>query len=369
MTLSMIAIVVLTLAYISVLSHLFDGQTDEMAAEVSTTFDVVVQSNPADPVPADELAAVPGVDAVAPLVYGRAEFTRGDDEPVTWPVSGFGPELLDGPPALVELGGYPDEATAWRAVLDDPSLAIVEEIFLVTTVGPPTGLVEVGEVIAMVDPVSGRTRELTVAALTAGDYVTNGAYVSRDAATELLGERGVASRAMLSAADPDAAAEHVRTTFVPHGAVAETVIDEVEALMALSTGFFTLMQQFVGVGLVVGMAGIAVIMVRAVRERRREIGVLRSLGLPAPSVARAFVAEAAFVAVEGVAIGVLTAVVASYGIVSSGASWAEQLEWGLPLDDLAVIVALALAAALLAAAGPARAAARTRPAVALRLAD
>ncbi|HSL60026.1 MAG TPA: FtsX-like permease family protein, partial [Acidimicrobiales bacterium] len=368
MTLAMIAIVVLTLAYISVLSHLFHGQTDEMAAEQSPTFEVVVQSNPANPVPMTELAAVPGVDAVAPLVHGAAEFQRLGHDPVTWPVTGFDAELLAGPPTLIDLGGHPDAATAWRAVLDDPSLTIVDEIFLVTTIGPPGDLVEVGEVVTMTDPVSGRSHDLTVTALASSDYVTNGAYVTRDAVAMVF-DRAVASRAMVSAADPDAVAERIRTSFVPHGVVADTVTDQVEALMALSTGFFTLMQQFVGIGLIVGMAGIAVIMVRAVRERRREIGVLRSLGLPAPSVARAFVVEAGFVAVEGVTIGLLTAIVASYGVVRSGASWAEQLEWSLPVGELAVIVAVALGSALLAAAGPARAAARTRPAVALRLAE
>ena len=43
-------------------------------------------------------------------------------------------------------------------------------------------------------------------------------------------------------------------------------------LLSQNNAFFTLMQQFVGVGLVVGIAGIGVIMVRAVRERRRQVG-------------------------------------------------------------------------------------------------
>ena len=41
-------------------------------------------------------------------------------------------------------------------------------------------------------------------------------------------------------------------------------------------------------------------MVRAVRERRRQVGVLRALGFQAAAVRAAFVVESAFVAVEGV---------------------------------------------------------------------
>ena len=39
----------------------------------------------------------------------------------------------------------------------------------------------------------------------------------------------------------------------------------------------------------VGIAGIGVIMIRAVRERRRQVGVLRALGVQAAAVRRAFV--------------------------------------------------------------------------------
>ena len=72
------------------------------------------------------------------------------------------------------------------------------------------------------------------------------------------------------------------------------------------------MQQFVGAGLIVGVAGIGVIMFRAVRERRRDVGVLRSLGFQASAVSRAFMFEAGFVATLGVAIGVVIALIASY---------------------------------------------------------
>ena len=90
------------------------------------------------------------------------------------------------------------------------------------------------------------------------------------------------------------------------------------------------MQQFVGAGLIVGVAGIGVIMVRAVRERRREVGVLRSLGFPARRVAAVMVFEAGFIALEGILIGVAIALVASYGFAAADADWAEGDDLGRP---------------------------------------
>lgn len=57
------------------------------------------------------------------------------------------------------------------------------------------------------------------------------------------------------------------------------------------------------------------------------------------------------------------------GLVTSGPSWAEYLTWSIPVLDLAVIAAVTIGASLIASLWPARAAAHTRPAVALRLAD
>jgi putative ABC transport system permease protein len=121
--------------------------------------------------------------------------------------------------------------------------------------------------------------------------------------------------------------------------------------------------------LIVGIAGIGVLLVRAVRERRREIGVLRALGFRARVVSLSFLVEAGFIAAEGVAIGVLVALIGSYGLVSSGNNFAEGFRWAVPWGEVAVIIGIALVASTAIALWPARRAARIRPAIALRIAD
>ncbi len=172
-----------------------------------------------------------------------------------------------------------------------------------------------------------------------------------------------------SAEDPDATVTRIRAAFVANGADPETVHSVVTTALAQSSGFFTLMQQFVGAGLIVGVAGIGVIMFRAVRERRREVGVLRSLGFPSSAVARTFMFEAGFVATLGVVIGVVIALIASYVLAVAGADFAVGFQFGVPVGEVLLIMAVALVPATLAAVLPARQASRIEPAVALRAND
>ena len=83
--------------------------------------------------------------------------------------------------------------------------------------------------------------------------------------------------------------------------------------------FFVLIRGYLALGLIVGIAGIGVIMVRAVRERRRQVGVLRALGVQAAAVRAAFVIESAFVAIEGLVIGTVLALVTAWSITLTDA--------------------------------------------------
>ena len=135
-------------------------------------------------------------------------------------------------------------------------------------------------------------------------------------------------------------------------------------------GFFLLMQGFLSLGLVIGIAGLGVVMVRAVRERRRQIGMLRAMGFPARVVRRAFLFEAAFIAVQGILIGLVLGLIVSWSLLSSSEAFGDQpLPFSVPWTGLAVVLVVPLVASLVAAFAPAAQAAKIKPAVALRIAD
>jgi putative ABC transport system permease protein len=137
---------------------------------------------------------------------------------------------------------------------------------------------------------------------------------------------------------------------------------------AMTRQMFQLFEGYLALGLVVGIAGLAVVMVRAVRERRRQIGTLRAIGFGPRTVGRSFAIEAGFIAAEGTLLGVGLALLTLYNIVTNTEAMGE-LVFSVPYLELGVLLLFTIAASLLATIGPALSATRIRPAVALRLTD
>jgi putative ABC transport system permease protein len=248
---------------------------------------------------------------------------------------------------------------------------IVDEFFLFDGGGPPSATVAVGDRITVRDPVSGALRELTVAALADAAFGEAPAYAGVAGVQSLVGPRAVTNLARFRAApgaDPQVVAERLNGRFVENGMSATSFRKLVGDGLAQQQQFFRLMQGYLSLGLVVSVAGIGVVMVRAVRERRREVGVLRSLGFETRQVRRAFIAESSFVALEGILLGTALALISTWRLLTSGA-FGDGLEFHVPFGQLAIIVTLAFLATLAATASPAQQASKIRPAVALRIAD
>lgn len=374
MILTMYALVVFTLTSITLFSRVFSSQIDDFTADVSGGFDLKVQSNAASPLAPADVAAVPGVAGTAVLTTALAQFSTGAGPgPSTWPVAGFTEDFVRlGPPALDERPpGAATDAEAYRAVLADPGLVVVDEFFLQDGGGPPEAAMEIGSTLTVRDPSSGRTRDLRVGAIAESGFAFTPALMSADALAELAGARAAPTLLYVDAepgADPQAVAEDVNARFVASGADAVSFRKEVGDGLAQQEQFFRLMQGYLALGLVVGIAGLGVVMVRAVWERRRQVGVLRALGFQSRAVRRAFLVESMFVALEGILLGVVLAVVSSWRLLTSGA-FGDGLEFSVPWLQLALLVALTAGASVLATMAPAHQASRIRPAVALRLAD
>ncbi len=126
----------------------------------------------------------------------------------------------------------------------------------------------------------------------------------------------------------------------------------------------TLMQAYLGIGLLVGIAGLAVITLRAVVERRTQIGALRAIGFTRGMVLSTFLVEIALIAVLGIGIGVALGIVLAYKIYV--VYFADIIVFSVPWSHLALIVGLASGAAVASTAQPAIRASRIPPAEALR---
>ncbi len=129
----------------------------------------------------------------------------------------------------------------------------------------------------------------------------------------------------------------------------------------------TLMEAYLGIGLLVGIAGLAVVTLRAVVERRVQIGALRAIGFTQGMVLRMFLLEIALIAVLGVGIGVGLGIVFAYKVYLF--YFAGIVTFSIPATNLGLIIGIASAASVACTAQPAIRASRIPPAEALRYSE
>jgi putative ABC transport system permease protein len=129
-----------------------------------------------------------------------------------------------------------------------------------------------------------------------------------------------------------------------------------------------MLQLFVALGLVVGIAGLAVISSRAALERRQLIGILRAIGYERGAIGRGLLYEAALIVALGSVIGLALGLELCRNVFA--VQFFDRFQQGLrmvvPWTQLAATVGLTCAAALLATWFPARQASRIPPIAALR---
>jgi putative ABC transport system permease protein len=373
LTVSMYALVVFILTFITAISFMIDRQVTSTTSKVSGGAQVLVRSSAANPLALWALARTPGLRAVAPLPQVSASFALANSpDEHFWPLTGFDQRLIQmGAPTLEDRGAYATDREAWAAVVNDPKLIIADPLFLQQG-GPPGFKVRVGDHLRVSDPITGRTRVVRVAAIATGDgLVNNGMFYSWAGAYRLFGSHLVDNRADVSlqpGTSADAFAANLQSRFIANGVEAFSIRSLVDESFSMTHQIFQLFQGYLAMGLLVGIAGIAVVMIRAVRERRRQIGTLRALGFSGESVGQSFAIEAAYIAVQGTLIGALLALLTLYTIIVRSNAMGD-LTFAVPLMQLGILLLGTVLASLLATVAPALSAARIRPAVALRLTD
>jgi putative ABC transport system permease protein len=371
--LGMYALVVFTMVFLSSFSAVSQQATERSVADMAAGFDLVVDSSPSFPATTEQLAALSGVTAVAPLVRGFPEFLSGPDRTAEiWGVTGFTDALFANGevPKLAARGvGYADDRAAFDALSADASLLIVNDYFLGGGGGPGGERVQVGDDVTVLRADGGEST-LRVVGVLASDSIFQGSYMSAAAATDVLADNAFVRRHLVTlddTSDASATAAEFQGALLANGGIVETIDENAKEDQSSDDAFFNLMRGYLAVGLVIGIAGLGVVMVRAVRERRREIGTLRAIGIPASTVRRAFIVEAVFVALQGILIGAGLGMLSAWCLLSYSTTFGEQqLPFAVPWLSLAIIIAAPLAASALAAAIPAAQASATRPAVALQ---
>ncbi|HPE68441.1 MAG TPA: FtsX-like permease family protein [Thermotogota bacterium] len=143
--------------------------------------------------------------------------------------------------------------------------------------------------------------------------------------------------------------------------------DIVKLSSALIQGFVNILNSFLYFGMLVGITGIAIIMFRALHERKRIIGMLKAIGFTRRKIFQSFFLETSFVVVVGILLGMVAGVLTSIQFVNVLAmNGAPGSTVAIPWGNLVIMAVIFYGVSVVATLFPALLASRLPPAEALR---
>ncbi|MFI5414876.1 MAG: ABC transporter permease, partial [Candidatus Lutacidiplasmatales archaeon] len=230
----------------------------------------------------------------------------------------------------------------------------------------PHPLTPLGSKLVLSNPGSGVQSSLTVVGILSETFLS-GFFLNPTTAAKL----GVnATTAFFLSVAPGVsattAAQHAKAAFFSYGLVVLDFAQLIRSSIAATEAIIGLLEVFVALGLGVGIAAMGILALRAVVERRAEIGMLRATGFTQGMVLRAFLLEYSFVALLGILMGTALGIVLDWD-ASQGA--AGFLTFAVPWANLGTVVLVAYLLTLLAILGPSLRAARLPPAEAIRYSE
>jgi len=164
--------------------------------------------------------------------------------------------------------------------------------------------------------------------------------------------------------DPHIVRSELEREFFRNGLQTIDIREQIDVQFNANQQVLTLMQAYLGIGLLVGIAGLAVVTLRAVTERRQQIGALRAIGFTRGMVLQTFLLEIMFIALLGIAIGVSLGIVLSWKVYL--VYFADVAVFVIPWPSIVLNLVVAFLATIACVAQPAIRASRVPPAEALR---
>jgi putative ABC transport system permease protein len=396
-TLAMFTLVVFTLVCGTTISGSFMNVNNDLEL-FGGGFDVRAVAAPASPVrhlgaTFRRAAGVHGSgirvaagQATMPLEVRQANTGRAFE---SYPVAGFDDAFLSNTTYdfAAVADGYGNAAEVWRALRERPGLAVVDPIVVPRRDNWGSGVMpdfrlsgfylEDGHFppisLDVREQQTGQRERLTVIGVLA-DTVPEHMWGITTSLRTL--ERVQAANATPTIywldldpkADAAATAKALESALLANGLEADALQKTLDDTMAAQKTFNYLVEGFMGLGLVVGVAALGVITARAVVERRQQIGVLRAIGFRRRMIQAAFLAESSFVALTAIVVGTVLGLAISYNVladVSAQPNW-SSLSLDVPWLSLGLIFTVVYGVALLTTLAPAIRASRVYPAEALR---
>ncbi len=287
-------------------------------------------------------------------------------------------------PLQIRANGYATDQDVWNAVRDNPSLAVVDANAIPQqgnfgSVGNSFQLTDVKQgdktmqptKIEIGDPATGKTENVTIiGVLDSKVSMFNGIFINRQSFDQVYAQPSIINYyvKVKPGVDSKAFAQSIEGSLITYGVQAQSIHEQLKKAASTSQGFLYLIEGFMGLGLLVGIAALGVVSFRSVVERRQQIGMLRAIGYQRNMVSASFLIESSMITLLGVASGSALGLTLAYRLMTSPDFTATTGGQAFIVPWLLIIafIVIAVGASLLMAYIPSRQAARVPIAEALR---
>lgn len=396
MTLGMFALIIFTVTVIAMFSSILASQSDAMLEEQSGGYDIMGTTNPRTPFVNLSKDTLPSelqdiefkqLETITRAVVTVEEYdvtrSEGNDFIVPGTMEMEQYQLLGASDAFLSNNGftlierddrYETDRHAWEALSENSSYCIIDG----TKLGYMEGDVDPTETIDIVGAYVGgtititdmggqnQTRVLTVIGVMDQMFFFQGIMVQKDVVRNEYG--GVDSIVLIELGegeDTDIVAKAFEKHYLELGLQTSDLAGIINSFISLFNNMLYLMEGFLGIGLLVGIAGIGIISYRNVIERRQQIGMLRAIGFKRRMITKSFLIETSFITILGILIGIALGIGVGYQMYVDFYK-EEGSRFIIPWLNLIAISVIAYMATIIFTFYPSIQAARIPPAEALR---
>jgi len=383
MTIYMFALIIFTITVMYMIIGVMSYNIEKITQEQMGGLDIVGITTPTNPIDNITLTIVENENlslddfkGIYSITSGYTQLNTSKRDPgtddyiiVPSPMYGYGSDFSTGNKWTFKehLLDYRTEREVWNAVFSDSSLVILDGSFTATDdFGPPNPArqvnAEIGKNITMIG-VDGVPINKTVVGIL-DQFIFSGIFMSERAMEEdfNLTFKGIFLFDLVDGDKGEELAKVIERELSIDAIALKTAVEQFTNIMEQ---FFNLFTAFMSLGLIVGIAGLGIITLRAVHERRQEIGVMRSIGFKRRHITMSFIQESAFISLAGIIIGVSLGIIIGYAIWYDGFKTLDY-EFYIPWSKILVVSLIAFVATAVFTIPPSYSASKVEPADALR---
>ena len=376
MTIAIFALVIFTITTMSMIVGMLGTNIESQVEKASGGYEILAFCNPNSPIKdiEEELNRTgldQTVDKVAAPLSGMVvlNITTFLGETAYYRMLGVDDDFIEENEFEFSklLDEYKNGRWAWNAIKENSSLVIIDASILGNEYGPPAAFftTDVGETLELKDKDNNTVRKKIIGII--DTMFIQGIFSYEEYVREEFGftTSNYFLFSIREGEDVDDMAKEIESKFLKNGMQAiaiETMV--LEGIKAMNQ-FFNLFDSFMGLGLIIGIAGLGIITIRSVHERRQEIGMMRAVGFKKRMVLSSFLIETSFISILGIVIGTLLGIFTGY-IIWRDEFKEQGFDFLINWQPIVVVFLIAFFVTLLCIIPASRKASKVPPAEALR---